>query len=93
MTFNMFIALKYPVESDCCFKVDTEDAITSTQVDHSDPLEASLLQEEMSDMDEEVKNYVQWMDAFKPNIRKYFKPLGENSSRAVPRVEKPPQLE
>ena len=43
MTFNMFSALKYPVKSDCCFRVDTEDVIVSTQVDHSDPLEASLL--------------------------------------------------
>ena len=44
-------------------------------------------------MDEEVQNDVQWMDAFEQNRRKYFTPLGESSSRAVPPVEKPPQLE
>ena len=62
-------------------------------MDHHDPLEANLLQEDVSDMEEEVQNYVQWMDAFEPNRIKYFEPLGESSSKVVPSIEKPPQLE
>ena len=31
-------------------------------------------------MKEDVKNYAQWMDEFKPNRRNYFEPLGESSS-------------
>ena len=30
VTFNVFSALNYPVESDCCFRVDTIEAIVST---------------------------------------------------------------
>ena len=65
----------------------------STQVDHYDPLEVNLPQEDVSDMEEEVQSYVQRMDAFEPNGRKYFEPLGKSTSQAVPLVEKPPQLE
>ena len=64
MTFKVFSALKYLVESDSCFRVDTVEARVFTQVDHSDPLEANLQQEDVSDTEEEVLNYVQWMDAF-----------------------------
>ena len=41
VTFNMFSALKYLVESDYYFQFDTIEAIVSTQVDHSNPFEAS----------------------------------------------------
>ena len=50
-----------------------------------------MLQEDVSDM--EAQNYVHWMDAFQPNRRKYFEPLGESTNQAVPSVEKPTQLE
>ena len=93
VTFNVFNALKYLAESDYYFRVDTVEAIVSTQVDHPDPLEASLLREGVNDMEESPQNYVQWMDAFEPNRRKYFEPLRESTSRVVPSVEKPPQLE
>ena len=33
------------------------------------------------------------MDSFQPNIRKYYKPLGENNKTLVPSIERPPQLE
>ena len=59
VTFNVFNALKYPAKSDSCFRVDTVEAIVFTQVDHSDPLDAKLLQEDVSDMEEEVQSYVQ----------------------------------
>ena len=62
----------------------------STKVDHPDPLEASLLHSNFSDMKEEVKNYVQLMEAFEPNRRKYFESLGERSKRSTPSVKKSP---
>ena len=43
MTFNVFSAIRHPVESDCCFHLDTVEGIVSTQVDHPNPLEAILL--------------------------------------------------
>ena len=58
MTFNVFNALRHPTESDCCFYLDNVDVIVSTQMDHLDPLEASLLREDISDMEEEVQGYV-----------------------------------
>ena len=45
----------------------------SNQVGHTDPLETSLLHENLGDLeDEEVKEYLLWMDSFEPNRRKYF---------------------
>ena len=58
VTFNMFSTIRHLAGSDFCFHSDTVEAIVSTQVDHLDPLEASLLQEDVSDMEEEVKSYV-----------------------------------
>ena len=60
----MFRAIRHLVESDCCFCLDTVEAIVSTQVDHPDPLEAILLHVDVSNKEEEVKSYVQWMVAF-----------------------------
>ena len=49
------------------------EAIVSNHVDQSDPLEASLLQSDSPIMeDEEVIEYLRWMDSFEPNRRKYF---------------------
>ena len=33
------------------------------------------------------------MDSFKPNRRKYYEALGENTQKSMPSFEKPPQLE
>ena len=41
----------------------------------------------------EAEEYVNWMDSFQPNKRKYYEPLGENTQTLVPSVEPPPQLE
>ena len=92
--FNVFNAIKYPRASDSCFRIDEIEAIVSTHVGQLDPLEASLLQEESSDMeDKEVLEYLLWMDSFEPNRRKYFEALGQSASRPIPSIEKPPSHE
>ena len=42
---------------------------------------------------EEAEEYVKWMDAFEPNRRKYYEPLGENTQTLVPSIEQPPKME
>ena len=41
--FNVFNALRYPAESDSCFRLETMEAIVSNQRIQSDPVETSIL--------------------------------------------------
>ena len=59
----------------------------SSQSGLTDPLEASLVQSDSTNMSEEAKEYVKWMDSFEPNRRKYFESLGESVKTLVPSVE------
>ena len=77
--FNVFEAVRHPVESDTCFIVETVEAIVSSQSGLTDPLETSLVQSESKELGEEAKEYVKWMDSFQPNRRKYYEPPGENT--------------
>ena len=43
VTFNVFKAMRHPIESDACFLVETVEAIVSSQSSPTDPLEASLV--------------------------------------------------
>ncbi|XP_024031896.1 uncharacterized protein LOC112094657 [Morus notabilis] len=92
--FNVFNAIKYPEASDSCFRIDEVEAIVSNHVDQSDPLEASLLQSDSSIMeDEEVIEYLWWMDSIELKRRKYFEALGQSSSHPMRSIEKLPNLE
>ena len=91
--FNVFEAVRHPVESDTCFMIETVDAIVSSQSGLTNPLEASLVQSDSENMGEEAEEYVKWMDSFKPNRRKYFESLGESAKMPVPSVEQPPKME
>ena len=91
--FNVFEAVRHPVESDTCFMVETVEAIVSSQSGLTDPLEASLAQSDSENLGEEAEEYVKWMDSFEPNRRKYFESLGENTKMPVPYVEQPPKME
>ena len=42
--FNVFKAMRHPIESDACFLVDTVEAIVSSQSGPTNHLEASLVQ-------------------------------------------------
>ena len=91
--FNVFEALRHPVESDTCFIVETVEAIVSSQSGLTDPFEASLVQSDSENLGEEAEEYVKWMDSFEPNRRKYYEPLGENTQMSVPYVEHQPKTE
>ncbi|XP_039144038.1 uncharacterized protein LOC120281228 [Dioscorea cayenensis subsp. rotundata] len=94
VTFNVFDAIKYPQASDCCFSIDDMQVILPNSVKLQDSLEASLTQECIDDIEEmEVKEYLEWMDSFEPNRRKYFEPLGQNPICLIPSINNPPILE
>ena len=59
----------------------------------TDPLEASLVENETENLSEEAEEYVKWMDSFRHNRRKYFESLGEGAKTPVPSVEQRPKME
>ena len=75
--FNVFEAMRHPVESDTCFMIETVEAIVSSQSGLTEPLETSLVQSESEELGEQVKEYVKWMDSFQPNRRNYYELLSE----------------
>ena len=91
--FNVFEAVRHPVESDKCFMAEIVEAIVSSQSGLIDPLEASLVQNDSKNMSEEAEEYVKWMDSFGPNRRKYFESLNEGAKTPVPSIEQPPKME
>ena len=59
MTFNVFNFIKHPPDNDSCFRVDVVDAIVSSQLSPSKPLETSLNHDDPSSCeDETVQEYV-----------------------------------
>ena len=77
VTFNVFNAIKYPDESESCFRLESLEAIVPIQVGHFDPLETSLLLRDSTKLnDAEIAGYLTWMDSFEPNKRKYFERWG-----------------
>ena len=89
----MFEAVRHLVESDTCLMIETVEAMVSSQSGPTDLLETSLVQSELEELGEEVKEYVKLMDSFQPNRRKYYKPLGEIVQKSVPSFEQPPKIE
>ena len=85
--------MRHPAESDTCFMEKIVEAIVSSQSGLTDPLEASLVQNDSENLSEEAEEYVKWMDSFGPNRRKYFESLGESAKPPVPSVEQPPKME
>ena len=47
--------------------METIEVIVSTHEDTDDPLETSLLQEDLLELDDEAKVYVQWKNSFEEN--------------------------
>ena len=94
VTFNVFNAIKHLHDNDSCFRVDVLEAIVSSQLGPSEPLETSLTHDDPSSyVYETVQEYVKWMDSFGLNRRKYFESLGASPSRLTPSIEKPPIME
>ena len=65
----------------------------SSQSGPTDPLEASLVQSDLENLNEEAAEYVNWMNSFEPNGRKYYEPLGENTQTPLPSSKQPPIVE
>ena len=91
--FNVFEAMRHLAESDTCFMAEIVEAIVSSQSGLTDPLEASLVENDSENMSEEAEEYVKWMNSFGPNRRKYFESLGEGAKTPVPSAEQPPKME
>ena len=52
------------------------------------------MHEDLASCDDDiVRKYVNWMDSFGLNKRKYFESLGSSPSCLIPFVERPPSLE
>ena len=56
--FNVFEAVRHPAESDTCFMVEILEAIVSSQSGLTDPLEASLIENDSENLSEEAEEYV-----------------------------------
>ena len=93
VTFNIFKALRYPTESDACFLVETVEAAVSSQSGPTDPLEASRVQSDSKNLSEEAVEYVNWINSFEHNGRKYYELLGENTQTPIPSSKQPPKVE
>ena len=91
--FNVFEAVRHPAESDTCFMAEMVKVIVSSQSGLTDPLEASLVENDFENMSEEAEEYVKRLDSFGPNRRKYFESLGEGAKTPVPSIEQPPKMD
>ena len=85
--FSVFNVVGHPAESDACLMIEAVEAIVSSHSGLTDPLETSLVQHDKEELGEEAEEYVKWMDSFKPNRRKYYESLGENTQTSVPSIE------
>ena len=66
----------------------------SNQLGHSKSLETNLTHEDLTSCDDDtVREYVNWMDSFGLNKRKYFESLGARPSHLTLSIEKPPNIE
>ena len=52
VTFNVFNAIEHPNENDSRFSTDVVEAIVSSKVGQTDPLETTLLHENFEDLEE-----------------------------------------
>ncbi|XP_062109416.1 uncharacterized protein LOC133820034 [Humulus lupulus] len=94
VVFNVLKAMTYPEASNNCFSVDVMGNLVEERKLINDPLELSLVEDEVSDQDgKEAMEYAKWLNSYGPLKRKYFEELGAVPKRSFPSVEKPPELE
>ncbi|KAM6540956.1 hypothetical protein CsatB_005403 [Cannabis sativa] len=86
--------MTYPMASDNCFAIDVVDQLVETKTHAEDPLNLTLVQEEVVEQDgKEAYEYALWLDSYGPLNRKYYEELGVIPTKPTPSTEKPPQLE
>ena len=54
VTFNVFNAIKHPHDNYNCFRVNVLEAIVSSQLGHSEPLETRLMHDDPSSYEDET---------------------------------------
>ena len=54
VTFNVFNAIRHPHDTDNCFRMDMLEAIVSSQLVSSEPLETSLTHDDPSSCEDET---------------------------------------
>ncbi|XP_060965554.1 uncharacterized protein LOC133034480 [Cannabis sativa] len=86
--------MTYPMASDNCFAIDVVDQLVETKTHAEDPLNLTLVQEEVVEQDgKEAYEYALWLESYGPLNRKYYEELGVIPTKPTPSTEKPPQLE
>ncbi|XP_060962021.1 uncharacterized protein LOC115722590 [Cannabis sativa] len=94
VVFNVLKAMTYPTASDNCFAIDVVDQLVETKTHIEDPLNLTLVQEEVVEQDgKEANEYAMWLDSYGPLNRRYYEELGVIPTKSAPSTEKPPQLE
>ncbi|XP_062112935.1 uncharacterized protein LOC133824084 [Humulus lupulus] len=94
VAFNVLRAITYSGASDSCFSMDVVDSLVDEKKVVEDPLELSLIEEEVTEKDgKEAMEYAKWLNSYGPLKRKYFEELDSVPTRPLPSVEKPPELE
>ncbi|KAL8104495.1 hypothetical protein AgCh_028640 [Apium graveolens] len=102
VTFNVFKAMKFPIEDEECLKVDVIDTVVTSELDHmlmSDALEKALVGDFDSD-DEDSNEQLQYLNAspWKRKLDIPFESLGTSDlknaeGKLKPSIEEAPTLE
>ncbi|KAM6595432.1 hypothetical protein CsatA_021515 [Cannabis sativa] len=72
--------MTYPTASDNCFAIDVVDQLVETKTHAEDPLNLTLVQEEVVEQDgKEAFEYAMWLDSYGPLNRKYYEELGKTT--------------
>ncbi|KAM6596464.1 hypothetical protein CsatA_006988 [Cannabis sativa] len=72
--------MTYPTASDNCFAIDVVDQLVETKTHAEDPLNLTLVQEEVVEQDgKEAYEYALWLDSYGPLNRKYYEELGKTT--------------
>ena len=61
--FSIFNVVRHLAKSDACFMIEAGEAIEPSHSGLTDPLEASLVQNDNEELSEEAEEYVKWMDS------------------------------
>ncbi|XP_030477993.2 uncharacterized protein LOC115695035 [Cannabis sativa] len=94
VVFNVLKAMTYPTASDNCFSIDMVDKLVESKKHIEDPLNLTLVQEEVVEQDgKEANEYATWFNSYGLLNRIYYEELGVIPAKSAPSTENPPQLE
>ncbi|XP_062078458.1 uncharacterized protein LOC133782950 [Humulus lupulus] len=86
VVFSVFKAMAYPMASDSCYSVDVIDKAVLERRVSSDALEAVLTGGEEDEDDDEMKEYVKWINSYHPYLKK-FEELAEAIDRPLTSIQ------